>query len=194
MIIMTPRLKRLMDELKKTNSETYYHLLHVKTLTLKVLKLTNERGLTNYTSAQVDAICKGALLHDIGKLYIKNAVLTKGTPLTEEEKDHMTEHTQLSYDTVSGELNDDEREIIKNICLYHHERIDASGYNKLSEIPLYIQIVSICDVFDALHSDRIYRQGLSYNKTLQIIESGESGKFSEEVIGYLKDVTKTLDE
>lgn len=194
MIVMTPKLKRLMEELKKSNAETYYHLLHTKALTLKVLKITNENGYTNYTSEEIDAICKGALLHDLGKLYIKNSVLTKGTPLTEEEKDHMTEHTQLSYKAVEKELGESEKEIIRNICLYHHERIDGSGYEKLSDIPLYLQIMSICDVFDALHSDRIYRQGLSYNKTLEIIESGGSGKFSEEIIGYLKDATKTLDE
>ncbi|MBQ8808389.1 MAG: HD domain-containing protein [Clostridia bacterium] len=194
MIEMTQKQKKLMDELKKVNAETFYHSLHVKTLTSKLLNLTNEDGFTNYTPQEIDTICKGALLHDLGKIYIKNAVLTKDSPLTDEEKEHMTQHAQLSYDAIKAELGEDEAEIIKNICLYHHERIDGSGYMGITQLPIYLQIVSVCDVFDALHSDRIYRQGLSYNKTMQTIESGGSGKFDETIIDYLKKATKALDE
>lgn len=77
MIVMTKKLQEMMNELKKTNSETYFHCLHVKGLVYKMLKQLNSEGKASYTPEQIDTICKGAILHDMGKLYIKNVVLTK---------------------------------------------------------------------------------------------------------------------
>ena len=194
MIVMTKKLQELMDELKVTNAETYYHSLHVKTLTMKMIRAMNEEGTVNYTSKEIDYICKGAILHDIGKLFVKNVILTKNSALTEEEKQNIVQHTRFGFDAVKSELVEDEYEIIENICLYHHERIDGSGYEAQKDLPVYVQVVSICDVFDALHSDRIYRKGLSYNKTMEIIETGGSGHFDDIIIDYLKKITSEDDE
>ena len=133
-------------------------------------------------------------MHDIGKLYVKNVILTKMSSLNEEEKEAITHHTRLGFEAIEDELTEDEYEIIKNICLYHHERIDGSGYEKLGDLPLYLQIVSVCDVFDALNSDRIYRDKIPYNETIAMIEEGKCGYFSEDIINCLKRATRGLEE
>ena len=194
MIIMPEKLQELMDELKKTSAETYYHSLHVKALCIKMIKLMNSRKFSDFTAEETASISKGALLHDIGKLFVKNVILTKEHKLTPEEMTDIVNHTKFGFEAVCDVLTGDEYEIIKNICLYHHERIDGSGYEKKTDIPLYVQIVSACDVFDALNSDRIYRKGFSRDETIKIIESGQCGAFSKEVIEYLKEVTAEDDE
>lgn len=194
MIIMTEKLQELMDELKKANAETFYHSIHVKSLANKILWLTNDSGLTNYTAEQIDYICKGALLHDIGKLHVKNVILTKDSSLTEEEMSAMISHTRLGFEAIEDQLTEAEYEIVKNICLYHHERLDGNGYEKIKDIPFYVQIVSVCDVFDALNSERIYRKGIPRDKAIKIIEDGGCGYFDKVIIEYLKTVTNEDDK
>lgn len=193
MIIMTYAQKALLDELKDKNYETYFHCLRVKKLTVKMLDHMNASGDTNYSRKEVDIICKGALMHDLGKLFVKNVVLTKTSTLSDEEMGAMRNHTHLGYNAIKGELNDSEEEIIRNILLYHHERIDGSGYEHLTDLPLYVQIVSICDVFDAVHTDRIYRPGLITTECLQLIRDGKSGAFSEMLLTHLTHVVGTIE-
>lgn len=189
MIVMTEKLQKIMDELKVSNAETYYHCLHVKALTFKMIKAMNSEKSTGYTPEEIDSICKGAILHDIGKLDVKNAVLTKDSSLTPEEKNDMSCHTKTGFEMIQDELTETEYDIIKNICLYHHERTDGKGYEGKSDLPVYVQLVSICDVFDALRTDRVYRKKLSYDETMRIIKEGGSGHFDENIIAYLEKVT-----
>lgn len=185
MIIMPERLQELMDELKISNSETFYHSLHVKSYVMAMMKHMNNDGILPYTKSEREVILKGALLHDIGKLYVKNVILTKDSRLTDEEKDCMTEHTRLGFEAVESSLTEEEYDIVKNICLYHHERIDGKGYNGKTDLPLYVQIVSLCDSYDALTSDRIYRDALEPEKAISIIQNGDCGVFDEEITKYL---------
>ena len=185
MIIMPERLQELMDELKITSSETYYHSIHVKSYVCKMIKLTNESKITEYTDKEIEAICKGALLHDIGKMYIKNAVLTKPSGLTNDERECIINHTRLSFEAVESSLTEFEYDIIKNICLYHHERCDGLGYNNIYDLPMYVQIVSLCDVFDALTTTRVYREAVDDDEAISMIEDGQCGTFSKEILKFL---------
>lgn len=189
MIVMTQKLQEIMDELKISNADTYYHSIRVKALVFKMLKWMNKEEKTEYTPEEIDYICKGAILHDVGKLCVKNAVLTKDSGLTQEEMSNMTLHTKLGFELIEDELTQAEYDIIKTICLYHHERLDGGGYEGKRELPVYAQIVSICDVFDALRTERIYRKGFSYEKTMEIIKEGGSGYFNKDIIQYLEKVT-----
>ena len=194
MIIMTPKLQEIMENLKITNAETFYHSVHVKYLTVKMVKTMNALGITCFTPFEIDCICKGAILHDLGKLSVKNVILTKSSSLSEKEWEGIKKHPAFGYEMIEDELTEDEREIVKNICLYHHERIDGKGYNGLTDIPLYVQIVSVCDVFDALCSDRAYKEGMPYNMALDMIENGKAGCFDEKIINCLKAVALELSE
>ena len=186
MIKMTNKLTELMNELKRTNPDTFYHCLRVKRLAYEMLRKTNHDGITTYSEKEISIICKGALLHDIGKLYVENSVLTKASALEDDEMANMRQHTLLGCLAIEGELCNDEREIVLGICRWHHERRDGSGYESKRDIPLYIEIVALCDVFDALHSDRVYRKGLSEKKSLEMIKELHFGDESlVECLGYV---------
>ena len=192
MIKMSKKLDVLMKELKKTNAETFFHSLRTKKYTCELIYVLNNTGKCSYSQSEIDTICKGAMLHDVGKLKVKNVILTKEDILTDEEKQVIHMHADFSCDIVKDELQEDEHDIICDICRYHHERIDGSGYNSMTDLPLYVQIVSICDVFDALNSDRIYRKGMSVEKAMALIKEGKCGKFDEELINGLQIVVDKL--
>lgn len=185
MIIMPERLQELMDELKVANAETFYHSIHVKTYVMTMMKHMSADGILSYTQSEKEAILKGALLHDLGKLYVKNVILTKDSYLTDEERGFMTEHTRMGFEAVESSLTEEEYDIVKNICLYHHDRIDGNGYNRKTDLPLYVQIVSLCDTYDALTSDRVYRDALEPEVAIEIIGDGACGCFDEQLLKYL---------
>lgn len=194
MIEMTENLQQILQELKISHAETYYHSLRVKALAVKMLKQMNIDLVTAYTPQEITWICKGALLHDVGKLCVKNAILTKDVSLTPEEKENMSQHTEAGFALIEKELDSEELEVVKNICLYHHERVDGSGYAGQRDLPIYVQVVAICDVFDALFTDRIYRRGLSYRDTMQMIKTGGCGFFDQDLIAYLEKATSHFAE
>ena len=193
MIQMSRKLDQLMKELKKANAETFYHCLRTKKLVIDMIDKTNSRGLTDYDSATIDIICKGALMHDIGKLYVDNFILTKDTYLTNEEKALVQEHVTFGYNVVKNELEHSELEIVSNIIRYHHERCDGSGYVGKTDLPMYVNIVAICDVFDSLYSDRIYRDGFSAEKSMELIANGACGVFDDRLIKFMTEISGKLD-
>ncbi len=116
-----------------------------------------------------------ALLHDVGKIGIREAVLNKEGKLTTEEFDHIKEHPVRGYHIVK-----EVRQLADALdgVLHHHEHYDGSGYpTKLAHegIPLQARIVQIADVFDALTSTRSYRPAFDWRKAFSIMEE-EAGK------------------
>jgi len=116
-----------------------------------------------------------ALLHDVGKIGIRDAVLKKAGKLTDEEFAHVKEHPVRSHKVVEGIP---QLALALDGILYHHERYDGRGYPKGlrgEEIPLQARIIQIADVFDALTSDRSYRNAFDWRKALSILKE-EAGK------------------
>ena len=118
---------------------------------------------------------RGALLHDIGKIGIPDAVLNKKGPLTEEEWTVMRTHPEIAMKILSevGFLRP-----ALEIPLYHHERFDGTGYPlglKGTDIPWAARIFSVVDVFDALTSDRPYRKAWAHHEAFAYIAS-EAGR------------------
>ncbi|WP_457940271.1 HD-GYP domain-containing protein [Mesorhizobium sp. 10J20-29] len=108
----------------------------------------------------VRILCVSALLHDIGKLRIPSAILTKNGPLTAEEIAVMQAHPRRGYEML--ERGTDLPEIVAKASLQHHEKLDGSGYpngSRGDEICAAARIIAICDVFDALTSIRPYKAG-----------------------------------
>ena len=179
------------DELKKVSPETYFHCLHVKKLTFAMLKEVN-KDQQLFDQQQVDAICKGALLHDIGKLFVRNSLLTKRSKLTDDERQAMAAHTSNGYGALQAEVSEVEAPIVLDICLYHHEHLDPHQPEE-HQLPLYVQIVSVCDAYEALRSDRIYHKGCSKEVAMQMIERGECGYYSPSIINYMKMIVNTAE-
>ncbi len=111
-----------------------------------------------------------AILHDIGKIGIHDAIISKATELTEDEFKEIKQHTEIGYTILEESSYFDEiRELIK----YHHEKMDGSGYysKKEGEYPWEVMIISIADIFDALTTDRPYRKGMDIQSALYCMQN-----------------------
>jgi HD-GYP domain-containing protein (c-di-GMP phosphodiesterase class II) len=112
-------------------------------------------------------------MHDVGKIYVDKAILTKKEKLTDEEFEHIKSHT------IHGEKIIGESEYLRmssEIARNHHERYDGTGYpdgKKGEDIPISARIVSLADIYDALRSERSYKPGFSHEKSYKIIAKGD---------------------
>jgi putative two-component system response regulator len=134
--------------------------------------LGKELGLSG---TEIDHLKQGGVLHDIGKIGIPDAILKKPGRLTAAEFEVIRSHPALGY-KICGNLKS-LRNILP-IIRHHHERLDGSGYPdglKGDQIPLLARIMAICDVYDALTSNRPYRSAMSVEKALQILRD-EAGR------------------
>ena len=124
-----------------------------------------------------------AVLHDIGKVFINKEILNKPGKLTPEEFEVIKNHTQLGYDFINK----------KNILsasvyipvLMHHERYDGTGYlsgQKGEAIPLFSQIISVSDVYDAITSDRPYHEAILPSEAYEYILGNAGRHFSPKIV------------
>ncbi len=151
------------------DKETEGHTIRVTEMTLR---LSRAMGIGEN---ELVHIRRGALLHDIGKMGIPDAILLKPGPLTDEEWIIMRKHPVYALDLLSRIPY---LRPALDIPYYHHEKWDGSGYPcnlKADQIPLAARIFAVADVWDALRSDRPYRAGWSEEKARDYI-LGESGK------------------
>jgi HD-GYP domain-containing protein (c-di-GMP phosphodiesterase class II) len=132
-------------------------------------------------------------LHDIGKIGISDSILLKAGKLTEGEFETMKTHAAKGgeiIDMMLKNLGFDEfphAEILRNIALYHHEAINGSGYNGLTdqEIPVEAKIVAVADVFDALTSARPYKKAWSNDRAFLFLQSMAGTKFDSDCVAAL---------
>jgi putative nucleotidyltransferase with HDIG domain len=172
-------------------AKDYYTGGHTERVAEVAVALAKELG---YSGAELDAIEIGALLHDIGKIGIPEAILRKPGPLDPEEWKVMKEHPVIS-DYILSEV--DLPEIVRQIARSSHERIDGAGYpdGLLGEdIPLPARIVLVADAFDALTSDRPYRHGRHTLAALEELRSHAGTQFCPRVVAALDDVFRKQPE
>lgn len=140
------------------------------------------------TQEQASDIARASALHDIGKIGIRDEILLKPGKLTPEEFEIMKTHTTIGCDILEGfasKCSDDFYRYCYDICRYHHERWDGNGYPDHlvgNEIPISAQIVSIADVYDALVSERVYKNAYSNSDAFKMILDGECGQFSPDIL------------
>jgi len=140
----------------------------------------------------IDSIRMSGLLHDVGKITVDSAVLNKPGKLTYEEFEAIKRHPVIGY-----EILDTSHVFIstKEFVLHHHERYDGKGYpHGLSrvKIPLGARIISVADVFDALTTDRSYRDAMSVEMALDIITDQSGAQFDPEIVDALVQVAHTI--
>jgi putative nucleotidyltransferase with HDIG domain len=131
---------------------------------------------------RLDALRLGALFHDIGKLAVPDAVLTKPARLTEDEFDQIKKHSEDGARIVGkfGPLR-----ATVPIIRHHHERWDGAGYpDRLAtgEIPLEASIVGLADAWDAMTTDRPYHRGLTLEEAFREVREGRESQFAPEVV------------
>ena len=181
------------------NGESGLHILHINTitriLTENLLLLTDRY---TFSRSDIQLICVASSLHDIGKIAIPDEILNKPGKLTAEEFEIMKTHSAKGAEMLERLTEYKDERLIKfahDICLYHHERYDGRGYPvglKGEEIPIWAQIVSVADVFDALISERVYKAAYSPDKALEMIINGECGVFNPVIVQCLINCSKQI--
>ncbi|MCK8825421.1 HD-GYP domain-containing protein [Fuchsiella alkaliacetigena] len=134
----------------------------------RVAELAKQLGKKlGFFPTQLDELHRAALFHDLGKIGIKERVLNKPGSLTEQEYNHIKEHPEIGARIITPLENNSQ--IIEAI-LHHHERIDGAGYPEGlagEEIPYYARILAFCDTFDAMNTDRPYRDALPRSEIIK---------------------------
>ena len=181
--------------------ESGQHILRIRRYTHILLERIRENcpeyGLTEEV---ISIISSAAALHDVGKIGIPDAVLTKPGPLTPEERELMKTHTTIGcriLESMSHLGNQEYLRYAHNICHYHHERWDGGGYPvglSAEEIPICAQVVGLADVYDALTTRRVYKEACSFQTAANMILNGECGEFSPKLLECFKQVLPRLEE
>jgi putative nucleotidyltransferase with HDIG domain len=169
-------LRALTAALETRDAETHGHSERVVTYSLR---LGREYGLDN---AQMKALEFGALLHDIGKIGVPDAILRKPAALTEEEWVHMRAHPLHGQQILRGI---EFLEGAARVVAQHHERWDGSGYPLgllADDIDVCARIFSVADAFDAMTSDRVYRKGKSYAAAAEELDRWAGRQFDPQVV------------
>ena len=168
--------------------ESGEHIQRVKYFTGILLRqlqvLYDEYGLTD---DQINLIINASALHDLGKIAIPDTILLKPGRLTPSEFEEMKKHTIYGCELLEKFKQEDSEfyRYCYDICRYHHERYDGNGYpDKLEgeDIPIWAQVVSIVDVYDALVSKRVYRGPFAFEAGVRVIHDGECGEFSPKIL------------
>jgi len=158
---------------------------HTKRVTELTLMLAIMFGIKE---EEITHIKRGAILHDIGKLSIPDAILLKPGKLTEKEWEVMKKHPEIAYKVLSS------IEYLRpalDIPYYHHEKWDGTGYPlglRGKEIPLSARIFAIVDVWDALTSDRPYRPAWSKEEAIEYIKEQSGKHFDPKVVKVFLEV------
>ena len=138
---------------------------------------------SGFTTDYVDKLSVAAMMHDIGKLMIPEEILDKPDKLTAEEYAIMKNHV-LYGEALLAKCPGDIMKIAKTIALEHHERWDGSGYlgMKGEDISYISRLMAVCDVFDALTSQRYYKEGWSLEDTYNEIVRQSGTQFDPDVV------------
>lgn len=179
-------IEALSTAIEFRSGESGSHVRRIRDITALLLRKT-ELG-DGLSSEQIDQIALAAVMHDVGKIAIPDAILNKPGRLTPEEFEIMKTHTVqggILLAKIPQMRSQPIYEYAYDIALHHHERWDGRGYPeglKGDEISVWAQIVSIADVYDALVSARVYKGAFSFEEAVQMIASGQCGVFSPRLL------------
>jgi len=199
---MYRELKRAHEELESTYLSTLialaaaidardsYLVGHSRSIESLALRVGQEMGLD---AARLTAIQRAALLHDIGKIGLPDSILGKPGPLDPNEWGLMRRHPEIGFRILSS------LRFLGDALLgirHHHERYDGSGYPaglRGEEIPLIARILAVCDAFDAMISDRVYRPAMEVSQACEEILKGRGTQFDPEVADLFVRLVRTGD-
>ena len=196
-------LEAIADMVENYDNETGSHTKRIERFTsLLVEKIPTEVGCPPELREFVPF---ASLLHDIGKMFIPKDILNKPASLTSDEFMIIKTHSKLGGDMLNKAnetfkqrfKKDSFLKVAADIAMYHHEKWDGSGYpNRLKgeEIPMCARIVAIVDVYDALRSKRVYKDGFSHKKSIEIIKSESDKHFDPIVVDAFLSINHKFDD
>lgn len=179
----------MLDELLAKN-DLVYNMVDIKTFddytfhhSVNVAVLATATGIQmRLKRSRLYELCMAAAMHDVGKVYVPKEILNKPGKLTDEEYDEIKKHSERGYDYLKTT-----HYISKDSCkgvLMHHERHDGLGYPhgaRNEEINPIGKILAICDVYDALTSDRPYRKAWSPSEAIEYLMGNSGIRFNPEI-------------
>lgn len=175
-------IEALATAIEFRSEETGGHVKRIYDITKFMLENTEFGG--NLNKKEIDNIAQASILHDVGKIMIPDAILTKPGKFTPEEFEIMKGHTVKGahlLESIEQLRGSEIYEYAYDIARHHHERWDGRGYPDGlvgDQISPWAQIVSLADVYDALNCKRVYKAALSRNKVLEMIWGGQCGVFN----------------
>lgn len=175
-IARNPHALLSMARLKTADDYTYMHSVAVCAL---MIALARQLGLEAPLVRQAGF---AGLLHDIGKMALPTAILNKPGQLTPQEFDVVRQHPQLGCELLQASGVDDP--VVLDVCLHHHEKTDGTGYPeglKADGISLFARMGAICDVYDAITSDRPYKRGWDPCEAIHKMAQWSEGHFDTSV-------------
>ncbi len=182
------------------NSESIHHISRVQRITSILLeRLCQKTDIYGLSGMDRYLITTASALHDIGKVAIDDRILN-AHDLTPEQTAILHTHPILGAQMLENLSQYQDEPLVKfaiQICRWHHERWDGSGYPdgwKGDDIPIAAQVVALADVYDALTSDRCYKPAYAHDTALRMILNGECGAFNPLLLECLRDVKSRLAE
>lgn len=168
-----------LHDLHSYDEYTYYHSVNVCVLGTTLFHdfVANEEELVE--------LGIGLLLHDIGKSKIDLKILNKPARLTEDEFAVVTRHALYGYNLVKA--HKEVSPLALDIVLNHHERSDGTGYTRglrESQLSFFDMVAAVCDVFDAVTTDRFYRSKMDVHRAVSILIRGSGSHFNTRVVNH----------
>ncbi len=177
----------MLVSLNDISASDEYTFSHSVSTTVYSLLIAKQLG---YHKAMLEKLAAGALFHDIGKVVIDKKVLNKEGELDSDETEYMKKHTTLGYETLKKCVS--LTELSRIVALYHHETMDGLGYPsgiKAGELHEIVRIVTVADTYDALVSDRCYRQKWSSNQAVNYLIEHADTKFDIKLVSaFIKQI------
>ncbi|SNR96999.1 HDIG domain-containing protein [Anaerovirgula multivorans] len=152
--------------IRRKDEYTYLHSIDVSIFMILFGKTMS------FNAKEIEDAAIAGLLHDIGKTQIRDSILLKPDKLTPEEMEIMKRHTLYGYDILKNQLG--YKEDIAKAAKEHHERIDGGGYPqgiKWDKLYLFSKMVAICDIYDAITAERIYKRAMLPHKAIEYLMS-----------------------
>jgi len=173
---VSPSVKAL---ILATETKDRYTAGHNFRVTMYALKLAEEMQLS---PEHLRALAQGAIVHDVGKIHISDNILNKPGRLSEEERLTIQMHPVKGYDMCRNiGFMKDELDIIRS----HHEKWDGTGYPdqlKGEDIPLLARIVAVADVYDAVTSNRSYREAWTHERAMKMLNEQKGSHFDPQCV------------
>jgi putative two-component system response regulator len=179
--------------------ETGRHIQRTK----RYVKLLAERMMmTHEFSGQlspeiIDSLYLSAPLHDIGKIGIRDCILMKTGKLTPEEFEEMKQHTVIGYNAIkTASFRLGKNSFLRSameLTLHHHEKWDGTGYPdglRKTAIPLSCRVMAISDVYDALISERPYKQPFPHSEAVRIISESSGSHFDPDIVSIFCEISE----
>ena len=157
---------------------------HTRRVALRAVQVGEELGLA---PSRLRGLAIGGLLHDIGKLTVPDGILKKPAKLSDEEVAVIRRHPLWGVELLGelGGFNDAVHRLVRD----HHERLDGGGYphrKPALELGLDTRVLTVCDVFDALVSTRVYREAWSEEKALDLLRDETGVAFDARCVAALE--------